>query len=337
MSIMPFVRYDYATLDAYEGVVSARRSGSIDKGIVVLEEDKAIGILTPSDLARKQHAIVIDCLSEKPVVEKTDKIDDVLDLMGNSGHHVLMVYDQENFVGTISQNDIIDHLNANLNLQKLKVQSAAHDLKNPIASIKMIVNMLQDSLQLEENKQLVEYLKQSCDFAQKIIEDILLAEQISEEALVYTLEDFDRLVEHCLSHFSNELREKEISLSKDLNFGRMVRIDRSKFERAIHNLVSNSIKFSHSKALISISTAVSDDKLQLVVKDNGIGIPKNMQGRVFDRFTKARRTGTAGEKTTGLGMYITKQIIELHGGSIQLESEESTGTSLSIFLDISQD
>lgn len=337
MSIMPFVRYDYATLDAYEGVVSARRSGSIDKGIVVLEEDKAIGILTPSDLARKQHAIVIDCLSEKPVVEKTDKIDDVLDLMGNSGHHVLMVYDRENFVGTISQNDIIDHLNSNLNLQKLKVQSAAHDLKNPIASIKMIVNMLQDSLQLEENKQLVEYLKQSCDFAQKIVEDILLAEQISEEALVYTLEDFDRLVEHCLSHFSNELREKEISLSKDLNFGRMVRIDRSKFERAIHNLVSNSIKFSHSKALISISTAFSDDKLQLVVKDNGIGIPKNMQDRVFDRFTKARRTGTAGEKTTGLGMYITKQIIELHGGSIQLESEESTGTSLSIFLDVSQD
>lgn len=334
---MPFVRYDYATLDAYEGVVSARRSGSIDKGIVVMEEDKAIGILTPSDLARKQHAIVIDCLSEKPVVEKTDKIDDVLDLMGNSGHHVLMVYDRENFVGTISQNDIIDHLNSNLNLQKLKVQSAAHDLKNPIASIKMIVNMLQDSLQLEENKQLVEYLKQSCDFAQKIVEDILLAEQISEEALVYTLEDFDRLVEHCLSHFSNELREKEISLSKDLNFGRMVRIDRSKFERAIHNLVSNSIKFSHSKALISISTAFSDDKLQLVVKDNGIGIPKNMQDRVFDRFTKARRTGTAGEKTTGLGMYITKQIIELHGGSIQLESEESTGTSLSIFLDVSQD
>lgn len=337
MSIMLFVRYDYATLDAYEGVVSARRSGSIDKGIVVMEEDKAIGILTPFDLARKQHAIVIDCLSEKPVVEKTDKIDDVLDLMGNSGHHVLMVYDRENFVGTISQNDIIDHLNSNLNLQKLKVQSAAHDLKNPIASIKMIVNMLQDSLQLEENKQLVEYLKQSCDFAQKIVEDILLAEQISEEALVYTLEDFDRLVEHCLSHFSNELREKEISLSKDLNFGRMVRIDRSKFERAIHNLVSNSIKFSHSKALISISTAFSDDKLQLVVKDNGIGIPKNMQDRVFDRFTKARRTGTAGEKTTGLGMYITKQIIELHGGSIQLESEESTGTSLSIFLDVSQD
>jgi len=337
MSIMPFVRYDYDTLDAYEGVVAARRSDSIGNGIVVMEEDKAIGILTPSDLARKQHAIVIDCLSKKPVVEKTDKISDVLDMMGNSGHHVLMVYDQENFVGTISQNDIIDHLNSNLDLQKLKVQSAAHDLKNPIASIRMIVNMLQDSLQLEENKQLVEYLKQSCDFAQKIIEDILLAEQISEEALVYTLEDFDQVVAHCLSHFSNELKEKEISLSKDLNFGRMVRIDRSKFERVIHNLVSNSIKFSHSNALISISTAVSDNRLQLVVKDNGIGIPENMQDRIFDRFTKARRTGTAGEKTTGLGMYITKQIIELHGGSIQLESEELIGTCISIFLDISQD
>lgn len=334
MSIMPFVRYDYHTLDAYEGIVSARHSDSIDKGIVVMEEDKAIGILTTSDLARKQHAIVIDCLSEKPVVRKTDKITDVLDVMGSSGHHILMVYDQENFVGTISQNDIIDHLNTNINLQKLKVQSAAHDLKNPIASMRSIVNILEDSLKLEENKQLVDYLKQSCDFAQKIIEDILVAEQISEEALNYSSEDFDLVVAHCLSHFSNELNKKEISLSTDLAFGRTIRIDRSKFERVLHNVVSNSIKFSHSKTSISVSTALCDNRLKLVVKDNGIGIPALLQDRIFDRFTTARRIGTAGEKTTGLGMYITKQIIELHGGTIQLESDEQTGTCISIFLDI---
>lgn len=337
MSITPFVRYDYDTLDAYEGAAAARRRGSIDRGIVVMEEDKAIGILTPSDLARRQHALVIDCLSEKPSVGKTDKIADVLDLMGSTGHHVLMVYDRGRFVGTISQNDIIDHLNSHVSLQKLQVQSAAHDLKNPIASIRMIANMLEESLQLEENKQLVDYLKQSCDFAQKLIEDILLAEQLSEEAPAATLEDLDHLVEHCLSHFSNELREKEISLSKDLNFGGMVRIDRSKFERAIHNLVSNSIKFSHRNAVICISTSVSGNRLRLVVEDNGIGIPKDIQDLIFDRFTRARRTGTAGEKTTGLGLYITKQIIEQHGGNIELESEESAGTRVSIFLDIPQD
>jgi len=337
MSILPFVRYDYDTLDAYEGVVSARRSASMDRGLVVMEEDQPIGILTASDLARRQYPIVIDCLSKKPIVNKTDKVADVLDLMENSGHNVLMVYDQDEFVGTISQNDIMQHLHSNLNLQKLKVQSAAHDLKNPIASIRMIGNMLQDSLKLVENRQLVDYLNQSCDFAQKIIEDILVAEQVAEEALECTLEDLDRLVEQCLSYFSNELKKKEISLVKDLNFGKMISIDRFKFERALHNLVSNSIKFSHSKTSISISTAASGNKLELVIKDNGIGIPKNMQDMVFDRFTKARRTGTAGEQPTGLGMYITKQIIELHGGTIQLESDGQTGTCISLFLDTTED
>ncbi|MNV80838.1 Sensor histidine kinase TmoS [compost metagenome] len=69
-----------------------------------------------------------------------------------------------------------------------------------------------------------------------------------------------------------------------------------------------------------------------MVKDNGIGIPKNIQGQIFDKFTRAKRQGTAGEPTTGLGMYLTKRIIELHDGSIEVESDGESGTSFSVFL-----
>lgn len=335
MSISSFVRSDYATINAYEGISIARRSESIDKGIVVLDEDEPIGVLTPSDLARKQHQIIIDCLSAKPTVRKTDKIADVLELMEHSGHNILMVYDNDKFAGTISQSDILNHLHTNFKRQKLTLQSAAHDLQSPIASIKMLGDMLQNNLKLAENKELVDYLNQSCDFAQKIIEDILVTEQAIEEPMTFTDENFDELLDECVSDFSKVLEEKQISLFKDLQFGGTVKLDRPKFKRAIHNLLSNSIKFTHNNGKIDLSTRLWNNKLKLVIEDNGIGIPVNIQEQIFDKFTRAKRNGTAGEPTTGLGMYLTKQIVELHNGIIALKSDGKTGTSFTVLLALS--
>lgn len=331
MSIKQLVNVDYAILDAYDGVLWARQSDSIESGIVILEQDRPIGVLTASDLARKQHQIIIDCLTLKPSVAREDRIADVLEIMDRSGHNVLMVYDDKNFVGTISKNDITHHIRTSLGQQKLKVQSAAHDLKNPLASIKMITGLLQENLKLAENRELVDYLEQSCVFAQKIVDDILIAEQIADGAQ-FAEEDFDSVIEGCLAFFAKEMEQKKIFLSKKLAFGKSLRIDRLKFERAVHNLLSNSIKFCHENGTISVSTATVVGMLQFKIEDNGIGIPKHLQEKVFDRFTAARRTGTGGEKSTGLGMYIIQQIVEMHDGRLELDSDGHNGTSISIFL-----
>ncbi|RQO74641.1 hypothetical protein DBR43_04445 [Pedobacter sp. KBW06] len=332
MNIASLIRYDYASLDGYQGVHIARGHMAIANGLVVLDENIPVGVLTSVDLARKHHMIIMDCLSPKPTVDKADKISKVLDVMKGSGHDVLMVYDQQVFLGTISQHDILNHLHANLNRQRLSLQSVAHDLRSPIASIKMLGNMLQENLILVENKQLVDYLNQSCDFAQKIIEDILLTEQTFEEMVNYSIENFDELVEECAAGLSTELEKKQLVLQTNLKFGKSVKMDRPKFKRAIYNLISNSIKFTNQHGKIELSTVITDNMLKLVVKDNGIGIPENIQGQIFDKFTRAKRPGTAGEPTTGLGMYLTKRIVELHDGSIQVESDGKNGTSFSIFL-----
>lgn len=332
MNIASLIRYDYASLDGYQGVHIARGHVAIANGLVVLDENMPVGVLTSVDLARKHHMIIMDCLSPKPTVDKGDKISKVLDVMKGSGHDVLMVYDQQTFLGTISQHDILNHLHANLNRQRLSLQSVAHDLRSPIASIKMLGNMLQENLILVENKQLVDYLNQSCDFAQKIIEDILLTEQTFEEMVNYSVENFDELVEECAAGLSTELEKKQLLLQTDLRFGKSVKMDRPKFKRAIYNLISNSIKFTNQNGKIELSTVITDNMLKLVVKDNGIGIPENIQGQIFDKFTRAKRPGTAGEPTTGLGMYLTKRIVELHDGSIQVESDGKNGTCFSIFL-----
>lgn len=335
MSIEQLVNCEYATIDAWEGAASARRSGSIDNGIVVLEENKPIGLLTASDLAERQHRIIIDCVSSKPVVSSQDKISDVLEVMKSSGNTALMVYDLGEFVGVISQNDILQQLNSNLSNHNLSMISAAHDLKSPIASIKMISGMLEENLKLSENRQLIEYLNQSCDFAQKIIEDILVTEQATEETLCCTEEDFDKLIKECTDSFAKELYKKEISLTKHLEFGKTAWIDRPKFKRVLHNLLSNSIKFTRSGGKIEITTYTEKDILKLRIKDSGIGIPISIQEHIFDKFTKAKRIGTDGENTTGLGMYLTKKIVELHRGNIALESDGRNGTTFIIALQLS--
>jgi two-component system sensor histidine kinase VicK len=70
----------------------------------------------------------------------------------------------------------------------------------------------------------------------------------------------------------------------------------------------------------------------LQVRDTGVGIPPSLQGSVFEKFTKANRSGTQGEETTGLGLFIAKQIVEWHNGRIWLESQEGEGTTFYVEL-----
>ena len=98
------------------------------------------------------------------------------------------------------------------------------------------------------------------------------------------------------------------------------------------NLVVNAIKFSPLQGEINISVVKSKNSALVTVADEGIGIPREQQAFVFDRFTAVRRKGTNGERSFGLGLSICKEIVEEHGGIIQFESSEGKGTSFHISL-----
>jgi signal transduction histidine kinase len=99
------------------------------------------------------------------------------------------------------------------------------------------------------------------------------------------------------------------------------------------NLVDNAIKYSNEGGLIQISAAVNDDSVEVQVKDNGIGIPSNIVPHVFEKFYRSHRSreSTVG---TGLGLYISKAIIESHGGTVSVKSEEGHGSTFSFTVPI---
>ncbi|MDB5230884.1 MAG: hypothetical protein JWN76_1689 [Chitinophagaceae bacterium] len=111
-----------------------------------------------------------------------------------------------------------------------------------------------------------------------------------------------------------------------------VEIDKEKIWRVISNLVVNAIKFSPRGACINVSVTRNGKRTIITVSDQGIGIPENIRMQVFDMFTEAKRPGTSGEKSFGLGLFISRQIVQAHKGRLWFESAENKGTNFYIEL-----
>lgn len=105
-----------------------------------------------------------------------------------------------------------------------------------------------------------------------------------------------------------------------------LKLNKLKFRRVIDNLITNALKFTEAGGYIRVYSHADHSIVNITVSDTGIGIPDDLQPVIFDRFTKAGRHGLDGEVSTGLGMSIVKQIVDLHQGTISLTSDEHQGT-----------
>ncbi|MCF2444354.1 HAMP domain-containing histidine kinase [Dyadobacter sp. CY345] len=210
----------------------------------------------------------------------------------------------------------------------------AHDLRNPLGAIVSISSLLLDENNFtEEQRELGKMLKtlglQSVD----MISD-LLAANLSYRAEEMKMESIDvsALVQECLEQLKFKADEKDQKLELEIWNDVKIMGDREKLSRVLSNLVVNAIKFSDLKATVKVKMQVKDEKLELAILDQGIGIPDNLKDKIFDPFTEAKRAGTSGEQPFGLGLSISRQIVEAHGGSIWFESQENQGTTFYIAL-----
>ncbi|MFT5618061.1 MAG: PAS domain S-box-containing protein [Arenicella sp.] len=223
-----------------------------------------------------------------------------------------------------------------LNKSKDRVLSTvAHDLRNPIQTIKGMLEVLGMSLQnsSEQDKKMMGMVKNSCEKALGLIAELLEISKMEEEN--YTLEteeiDFREFIAETLEPFKIRVSNKGLNLVLNLSEQEVfVQVNEAKFARVIENLMTNAKKFTSEGGKIKVSTKVQSDNILISIADTGIGIPSELQSIIFDRFSKAGREGLKGEKSTGLGMSIVKQIVELHQGKIWLESEEDKGATFFI-------
>jgi two-component system sensor histidine kinase VicK len=212
----------------------------------------------------------------------------------------------------------------------------AHDLRGPIGVISMVASGIEKEPQVADNQsvlQSVSYIQQLCKRNITLIHD-LMNQEFLESAEVELRKERANLVWEINDVIEQYKKSAEI-LSKTfmLNSSHeklFMQIDSLKLMQVINNLISNAIKFTAENGIIEVDIQDQDTMVQIVVRDNGIGIPENLQPYLFDKFTRARRPGLNGEDTTGLGMSIIKTLVEYHGGTIRLESKENEGSAFFI-------
>ena len=128
---------------------------------------------------------------------------------------------------------------------------------------------------------------------------------------------------------------KRIQVSyEDIDENIHIHIDPQAISEALSHILSNAAKFSQPETQVVIKLVRYANVANLSISDQGIGIPKKLRPYLFKKFSKATRLGTEGEESTGLGLYLTRNIIEKHQGSVWLESEEGRGTNVYINLPI---
>ena len=225
--------------------------------------------------------------------------------------------------------------------QETILQLATHDMKAPVAQIELLVDLLQREVASRAGggpppQEMVHFLgliQRACAHATSLLQDVLYVGDLDEHSLAKQPTDLNAFLTTRLEMHRLAAEEQGITLTLDLPDDRLYgRLHADKFGRVLDNLLGNALKFTPAGGTVTLGAHKHEGKVQLTVQDTGIGIPSKLHSNLFDKFNPTRRQGLHGEPTTGLGLFIARQIVQLHGGHIWLESREQEGTTFFIEL-----
>lgn len=210
-----------------------------------------------------------------------------------------------------------------------------HELRSPLTAIKASSEFLSSKADftVDEKKRLVEMISES---SKKMLDKIaLILDSAKMDAGLFTIRktesDLKKLITNRIAAFTPLAAEKSIGLKVEVDTGiPLFSFDPSRIDEVINNLLSNSLKFTPVNGSISIQAKLVADKVMVSVTDTGEGIAKENQSKLFTKYQQA--PGDDAHAGTGLGLYVVKEVVEKHGGTVSLESEVGKGTTIAFTL-----
>lgn len=212
---------------------------------------------------------------------------------------------------------------------------ASHEFKTPLASIKIFTQILQKQLRHTRSKQYLLYLAKidhQINKLTKMVSDLLDIERIKAGRLEVLREifEFDEMVKETIEELQPAFGTHKIVLQGKAN--RYIMGDKGRISRVLINLISNAVKYSPGKNRVIISVSSTSRSVTVGVQDFGIGIPPEQKDKIFEPFSKASSSDNKKIPTTGLGLYISSELVKVHGGKIWVESTQSKGSTFYITL-----
>jgi PAS domain S-box-containing protein len=224
-----------------------------------------------------------------------------------------------------------------LNLTKDKLFSViAHDLRNPVGLMLNLVEMYteeKDDYTEEEKSRMLKAMHKTAANTYELLENLLAWSRLQRKHItpVFQQLGLHEHVTYCLANFESAAANKQLIINNNVPKNFEVQLDLNIFEIVFRNLLSNAIKFSNPGQSIALNAAFDQEKnLIFRVKDHGVGMNKTLVDGLFSLDNDTGRPGTAGEKSTGLGLVICKDMMNLINGRIEVESMPGKGTTFTL-------
>ena len=240
-----------------------------------------------------------------------------------------------------AKNAELDEKNSQLNLlnaDKDKFFSIiAHDLRNPIGALRELPQLIAENLDNYSKDELRRLITMQRDAARnlfELLENLLTWSRMQRGLIEFNPEPIQvsALAQRSIALLTPSAAQKAITLTQAVNPSLLGMADHKMIDAVVRNLISNAIKFTNSGGTIEVSGNDDGAFMTIAVKDNGVGIGEQFLPKLFRIDEQYRRTGTANERGTGLGLILCKEFVERNGGEIRVESKIGNGSTFSFTL-----
>ncbi len=249
--------------------------------------------------------------------------------IGNN--EVLQTYEELRPLVETIQNQHADILESAQMRQEFTA-NVSHELKTPLASISGYSELIEAGMVKEaDTRRFAAEIHKNANRLLSLINDILelsKLDTLSEEMQIESVELFD-LATACAHMLELNAAKRGISIKVE-GEGAFVHGSKRMLEEVVYNLCDNAIRYNKENGLVTLSVKNKADTVVFQVQDTGIGIPKEHQGRIFERFYRVDKSRSKSTGGTGLGLAIVKHIVAIHGAVMELESEEDKGTCITV-------
>lgn len=235
--------------------------------------------------------------------------------------------------------DTLDDLTKSEQMRREFVANVSHELRTPITSVRSYAETLEEDpdMPAETREKFLEVILNESDRMTKIVQDLLTLSRFDAGSIEFAFDYFsiEKSVRDVYNAMAMEAQSHGHNFTLDVAPDMpMICGDRQRVEQVLINMVSNAIKYTKDGGSISISAGRSGSEVWCAVKDNGIGIPEEDAGKVFDRFYRVDKARSRESGGTGLGLSIAQEIVTRHGGRMELKSRLGEGTLITVYLPV---